>query len=176
MRHVGSLGLFIVLACGLMLGGSRRPAGVLHILACISCLLVHTGSAYAAKISATPLSGSAESALVTVEGQLLSSDIEEFRNATSLLSKAVVSFASDGGSVVAGIEIGKLIRLKNYSTLVPDNARCASACALAWLGGGRRFMGTKAQIGFHADDGLFVRRGANGEALTGFVAREPERL
>jgi hypothetical protein len=45
---------------------------------------------------------------------------------------------------------GKIIRLRNFATLVPDNVRCASACALAWLGGAVRFMGPQAQIGFHA--------------------------
>ncbi len=35
-------------------------------------------------------------------------------------------------------------------TLVPDNASCASACAIAWLGGTTRYMAAKARIGFHA--------------------------
>ena len=57
---------------------------------------------------------------------------------------------SDGGLLLAGIEVGKIIRLRNYMTLVPDNARCASACATAWLGGTTRYMAAKARIGFHA--------------------------
>jgi hypothetical protein len=88
--------------------------------------------------------------LVTVTGPLESSDIENFRTKTSLVSKAIVSFVSDGGSLQAGIEIGTMIRLKSFVTAVPNGARCASACALAWLGGTNRFMGNGARIGFHS--------------------------
>jgi hypothetical protein len=48
------------------------------------------------------------------------------------------------------LEIGESIRLKAFTTFVPENARCASACALAWLGGVQRYMAPGAQIGFHA--------------------------
>lgn len=112
-------------------------------------LLTVTDVANAATILVSPLPSS-ESALVTVEGVLEFGDSEQFRQKVSTLPKAVVVFQSDGGSVVAGIQIGRLIRLRNFATLVPNNARCASACALAWLGGTRRFMGENAQIGFHA--------------------------
>ena len=61
-----------------------------------------------------------------------------------------VAFRSDGGSLVAGIRIGTLIREKKFATVIPDGASCASACALAWLGGARRFMGEGASVGFHA--------------------------
>lgn len=61
-----------------------------------------------------------------------------------------MAFDSDGGSLVAGIQIGETIRLKNFSTLVPNGKRCASSCALAWLGGTRRFMGPESKIGFHS--------------------------
>jgi hypothetical protein len=59
-----------------------------------------------------------------------------------------MGLSSNGGSVLAGIEIGEAIRLKGFQTLVVG--RCASACALAWLGGTQRFMKAGAQIGFHA--------------------------
>src|SRR5262249_6853176 len=39
---------------------------------------------------------------------------------------------------------------KGISTIVPDGRRCASACALAWLGGVERFIGTSGKISFHA--------------------------
>jgi hypothetical protein len=37
---------------------------------------------------------------------------------------SLVVLRSDGGNLVAGIEIGKAIRLKGFNTLVPDNVRC----------------------------------------------------
>jgi ATP-dependent protease ClpP protease subunit len=89
-------------------------------------------------------------AVVLVQGTFNVSDASEFQSKTGPLSKAIVLFESDGGSVVAGIQIGEIIRLKNFVTLVPNETRCASACAIAWLGGSRRFMGPGARIGFHA--------------------------
>ena len=61
----------------------------------------------------------------------------------------VVLFASPGGSAAAGIEIGKAIRLKSFRTYVPANVQCASACALAWLGGRKRLMSAAGRVGFH---------------------------
>ncbi|MGE5536130.1 MAG: hypothetical protein ACM3W7_11525, partial [Acidobacteriota bacterium] len=45
---------------------------------------------------------------------------------------------------------GEMIRLKGFGTAVLDNMHCESACALIWLGGGPRFIGKTARIGFHA--------------------------
>src|SRR5215510_13776771 len=111
--------------------------------------IVTAHCAQAAMISVEP-SVSGQPALVLVDGDLDPGDGDQFRSKTSFLSKAIVSFRSDGGSVVAGIQIGESIRLKGFSTVVPGNARCASACALAWLGGNRRFMTSESRIGFHA--------------------------
>src|SRR5580700_10893516 len=88
--------------------------------------------------------------VVLVEGDLELGDIEGFRNKVATLSKATVAFRSDGGSLLAGIRIGMLIRVKNFTTIVPDAAQCASACAVAWLGGAHRFLGAGSKVGFHA--------------------------
>jgi hypothetical protein len=73
-----------------------------------------------------------------------------------------------GGSLIAGLQIGETIRLKNFSTLVPEGAQCASSCALAWLGGTRRLMGSLAQVGFHAAyDGQTHQVTSSGNALVG---------
>jgi hypothetical protein len=34
--------------------------------------------------------------------------------------------------------------------VVADNIRCASACALIWMGGTERYMGLRARLGFHS--------------------------
>jgi hypothetical protein len=88
--------------------------------------------------------------LVIIDGDLDSNDGDQFRSKTSFLSKAIISFRSDGGNVVAGIQIGESIRLKGFTTVVAGNAGCASACAIAWLGGTPRLMSPEARIGFHA--------------------------
>src|SRR6266852_4355845 len=91
-----------------------------------------------------------EPALIFVQGRLVRGDDDQFRAKVGAISKGIVVFESDGGNVVAGIMIGEAIRLKNFATFVPSKTRCASACAIAWLGGTMRFMGPGAQIGFHA--------------------------
>lgn len=59
-------------------------------------------------------------------------------------------FNSEGGNLMAGLEIGRAIRLKGFDTLVPDKMYCASACALAWLGGKTRWAGPGDHSTFHA--------------------------
>jgi len=85
---------------------------------------------------------------IKVDGKIDFDDDKRFRRIAAAFSTALVVFNSDGGSAFAGLEIGRLIRSRNFSTHVVD--RCVSACALAWLGGTKRFMAPTAQIGFHA--------------------------
>jgi hypothetical protein len=107
-------------------------------------------------------------ALVIVQGRFVPDDISAFKAKIGPLSRAVVAFQSEGGSVLTGIQIGETIRLKNFITLVPDDTRCASACALAWLGGTKRFMSSGAQIGFHAAfDATSGQESGVGNALVG---------
>jgi hypothetical protein len=121
----------------------------LRTIAIIVTLGICVNVANAATITlSSPAAG--EATLVVVDGEFLFSDFEQFRKKVATIPKAVVAFQSDGGNLVAGIEIGRFIRLRNFVTVVGDGMRCASACALAWLGGSRRLMGTDARIGFHA--------------------------
>jgi hypothetical protein len=115
----------------------------------IAVWLIAAPWAKAVTITVQPGDGT-EPAAVSVDGDFEQNDGDYFRSKTSFLSKAVVAFRSDGGSVVAGIQIGESIRLKGFTTTVAGNSRCASACALAWLGGARRLMSAGARIGFHA--------------------------
>jgi hypothetical protein len=120
---------------------------VLHVLAVLVSLLAPP-VADAANIELRHLDGG--TALIMVEGDLELGDIEIFRSKVAPLSKATVAFRSDGGSLLAGIRIGMLIRVKSFTTVVPDAAQCASACAVAWLGGVPRFLGVGSKVGFHA--------------------------
>jgi hypothetical protein len=88
--------------------------------------------------------------VVVVEGSLAAFDEDQFAAKAASLSSAFVAFSSDGGSLPAGLRIGEAIRRMGFSTIVPDGRRCASACALAWLGGVERFIGTSGKISFHA--------------------------
>jgi peptidoglycan hydrolase-like protein with peptidoglycan-binding domain len=97
-------------------------------------------------------------------------DEDTFAEKVLRLKEAVVIFDSNGGNLIAGLEIGRGIRLKGFDTFVPDNMLCASACALAWLGGKEKLAGPEARIAFHAawklEDGKKVETGP-GNALVG---------
>jgi hypothetical protein len=115
----------------------------------LACAALSAGSAHAASIS-VQAPGPDKPALVVVQGSFDANDGEQFFTKTGPLTAAIVRLQSNGGSLVAGIQIGETIRLKSFQTLVPAGARCASACAMAWLGGTQRFMGPGAQIGLHS--------------------------
>jgi len=89
---------------------------------------------------------------VIVEGRFELADVETFQTKVAPLSTArtTVALRSKGGRLLAGIRIGTLIRAKKLTTIVPDGAECASACALAWLGGTRRLVGKDSMVGFHS--------------------------
>jgi hypothetical protein len=105
--------------------------------------------AQAADIVVKPLEGGAT--LIAIDGELELSDIDSFRAKAEPLSvgRTTVEFRSKGGRLLAGIRIGAQIRAKRFNTVVPDGAQCASACALAWLAGARRFVGEASSVGFH---------------------------
>jgi hypothetical protein len=143
-------------------------------LALLACLTLNHGIARAAEIKATRIPALPDSALITVSGVLETSDADQFWAAAAPYPKAIVAFQSNGGSLLAGIEIGKKIRLRNYITYVPTGI-CASACAFAWLGGTKRLMGPGALVGFHAayvtENGQATESGA-GNALLGAYLNE----
>ena len=120
---------------------------ILHLAAVLS---LWSTSALAAKISLVPWGSEPAYAIVTVEGDLELDDDIRFQAQVGRLKWARVRFNSDGGNPLAGIAIGKIIRLKSFETVVLNGQRCASACAIAWLGGLHRFMEDGARIGFHA--------------------------
>src|SRR6185295_19370955 len=87
---------------------------------------------------------------ITVQGDFVFGDEVKFISLALPLGRATVVFNSDGGDLRAGIEIGKAIRLKEFSTMVPVNGTCASACGLAWLAVLHKYIDVGARVGFHA--------------------------
>ena len=112
--------------------------------------------------------------IIFIEGQLRSGDGRAFVDTVIDVENAFIVLSSDGGDIAAALDIGKAIRLKGFSTLVQSGHRCASACALAWLGGQRRFMATGAAVGFHAAfeerEGQIVERGGPNAVIGGYLA------
>lgn len=102
---------------------------------------------------------------ITLEGEIFAGDEKKFTQAALQNDMAIVVLNSPGGSTLAGVEIGKAIRLKGYFTYVPADALCASACGYVWLAGVQRYMELTSKIGFHAS---FVKEnGVNRESGVG---------
>lgn len=85
-----------------------------------------------------------------VLGEFTKGDAEKFLTATDGATNAVVLFESNGGDLQTGLDIGSLVRMRGYATAVLDGQSCYSACALAWLGGTKRIVGTDGHVSFHA--------------------------
>lgn len=132
---------------------------------CILIFALISVRAEAAEISEVP-SGDPQISIIVVQGELLVGDDEKFVKVALPLRQAVVVFDSEGGNLVAGMEIGNAIKLKKFYTLVSANTFCASACALAWLAGTKRFMEADSRIGFHAAYEI----DANGQAKSNSAA------
>lgn len=113
-------------------------------------VFLSTKCAIAADISAS-ITGDATGAtqsIVEVVGEMVGDDILRFKQISkSLPPQTIVRFDSPGGSLLAGIEIGKIIAASGFATSVSD--LCASSCALAWLAGSPRILSSSAKVGFH---------------------------
>ncbi len=115
-------------------------------------------------------SGNSQVDTIVIEGVISLEDQANFASVATASNNAVVVLNSQGGATLAALEMGKAIRIKGFATAVPENALCASACALMWLAGSPRFAGEGAQIGFHASyidrNGKLLESGV-GNALVG---------
>lgn len=119
-----------------------------YLAVCLTWAIL-SATARSASIDIRPM-GPGLPDLIVVHGELIPADIERFKAVAEIPTRAVVAFAGPGGSVIAGTSIGEMIRLKNFGAIVLNGDECASACALAWLGGTRRYLGQGSKIGFHA--------------------------
>jgi hypothetical protein len=106
-------------------------------------------NAHAAEIQVYPDSES-ETTLILVEGSIVKGDEKKFRKIAAEHSDAIIVLDSDGGAIVPAMDIGRTIRLREYSTVVYKDGRCTSACALIWAAGIRRVIFEGGKVGFHA--------------------------
>jgi hypothetical protein len=61
-----------------------------------------------------------------------------------------VNLESAGGHLKDGYMLGRLFRANGVTTAIEDEKLCASSCAVAFLGGKERLVGSKGSILFHA--------------------------
>jgi hypothetical protein len=123
-------------------------------------LFLTSQAAYAADISVVMDETADHPALILIKGKIGDNqgkdaralEARQFEALAGIQKKAAIVFLdSAGGRTMTAIQIGLLIQKRGFSTAVTDDAQCASACALIWIAGKERFMGTKvASVGFHA--------------------------
>jgi hypothetical protein len=78
----------------------------------------------------------------------LSDNVDALTQAVRSTGATFITFNSDGGNVVTAIKYGRIIRHLGLSTMQLRSGNCASACALAFLGGVERFA-EAGSIGVH---------------------------
>ncbi|WP_374407429.1 hypothetical protein [Pelagerythrobacter sp.] len=146
--------------------GMFNSSSIFAVLALFG--LMGSSPAMAAEISAVELDS--ELVAIAIEGEIASGDGATFRREAAKHEAAVVLLDSEGGSTLDALEIGEAIRLRGFSTLVINDAVCASACGLIWLAGTPRLLSQSAQVGFHAtyidEQGRKLESGV-GNALVG---------
>jgi len=122
----------------------------------------------AAAIAHSTLDGGVEA--IFISGDILDGDDERFGELSRRFPRAVVYLESAGGALMAAIEIGKLVHARHHATAVLDGSTCTSACALIWIAGAPRYLGSDSHLGFHAsysdEGGRLVETGV-GNAMVG---------
>jgi hypothetical protein len=108
--------------------------------------------------------------VILVSGRIVQGDSQRFANTALATNDALVVLLSEGGALMESLNIGRAIRIKGFTTYVPDHAECASACALIWLAGVKHVMSSTARVGFHAayiDESGVKAVTSSGNALVG---------
>ena len=105
--------------------------------------------------------------VIVVEGLLDRGSAKSVSDAFRVLRPSecverIVVFNSAGGVPNIAYSYAELIRKNGFDTEVAKQGLCSSACAYAFLGGGRRFIDDKARFGVHQH----TRKGVCSPALT----------
>jgi hypothetical protein len=118
---------------------------VISLIACIAIAL--PSSAFALNFSSGQLQNGIK--FIAVGGEFGYNDsLSEFTTLVKQTDPTFVSFNSPGGSPIKAMELGRLIRILKLATFQSRSLDCASACALAFLGGVVRIADPGA-IGVH---------------------------
>jgi len=104
-----------------------------------------------AKAELSYISGEGDDGLryVVVEGAFTQRDnLSDFEKAIRSFRPKVIGFDSEGGNIFKAMELGRIIRRHGLATIQLRQLECASACALAFMGGRSRYA-EPGSIGVH---------------------------
>lgn len=145
------------------------------VIFAIQTIIALSSKAMAADVRVVPTGSPLE--LIVFRGEIVHGDADRFLDTVRSVNLGAVLFESQGGNLIEGLRIGRAIRRAGFTTGVAPETACASACALAWLGGTTRYMHPTSLVGFHAayveEDGRVAESGV-GNALVGAYLNELE--
>jgi hypothetical protein len=113
--------------------------------------------------------------VLSVVGTILPGSAEAFAAEVESYAEYVkiVALDSPGGSVSDALEMGRLIREKEFSTSVAPGALCASSCPLVFAGGSERLAAPSSVVAVHqiyaatpSDSSMESRLAAAGNAMS----------
>lgn len=93
--------------------------------------------------------------IILGQGTITSGTPRLFRHFAAAAPRgAPVYLHSNGGSIMASMELGRALRQSGKVVQIPQGARCESACVFAFLGGAARTVADGGRLGVHK----FARR------------------
>lgn len=121
----------------------RNQHWFLVLLLAVNCVGLGVPAVHAADISVVPRPGlGTGDEIIRYVGLIESADVRTLANLIQRYPKVLrVELDNDGGSVLAAIRVGELVRLALLQTDVAPGARCASACFFIWQNGTFRNVG-----------------------------------
>jgi hypothetical protein len=114
----------------------------MNLLIAIAALLAFTTPAVSAEIVAN-------GDTISITGEIKQGDDIHFLAAVTPQTRIVI-LNSPGGELNPALAMGRLVRAHKIKTVIPDSARCASACSMIWLGGVPRDIHGSGRVGFHS--------------------------
>jgi len=122
-----------------------------YVLICTLTAVIYSNSVTAAEMIRTRGTKSSLDT-ISITGEIKLSDADKFRDIAITSKRANVFLNSPGGKLTPALEIGRIIRIKGFYTVVQTN-RCVSSCALIWIAGKKRSILDHGSVGFH---GVYV--------------------
>jgi hypothetical protein len=95
-------------------------------------------------------SAARDDSVLLVTGVIGLGAYQRFRAALSRGTPQLVVLDGPGGVLGEALLIAEEVRRRRLSTLVADNRRCASACAIVYLSGSTKYLGSGAAVGLHS--------------------------
>jgi hypothetical protein len=112
--------------------------------------------------------------IIFLQGEILAGDRQKVGllaivadNTRRYISTVVLN--SPGGSLEEAIELATYVKSRKITTIVPKDARCASACFIVFSAGHQKFANTNARIGVHGVSEAGLETGAAKSATVGMA-------